>query len=48
MPKKIGGKKLTQKEHRMWKHIYESQRERGLSKERAAASATAQVKKRRK
>jgi len=36
MPKKIGNKKLTPKQHRQWKHVFESTG--------SAAKATAAVK----
>jgi hypothetical protein len=40
MPKKLGGKKLSAKEHRMWEHVHESTG--------SGAKATAVVRKSRK
>ena len=37
--------KMPAKARRMWEHVYQSQLERGVEKDRAAASAWSQVKK---
>jgi len=44
MPQVIDGKPLTEKEHRQWRHVYESMLPK-VGKERAAAAATAEVQK---
>lgn len=48
MPKSLGGKTLSAKEHRQWKKVQQSAKARGASAESAAKQATAAVKKSRK
>ena len=48
MPRKLGNKKLTPKEHRQWKHVYASAKSGGATSPGGAATAAVKKSRRKK